>query len=255
MRKRVAAPYRTWDELFPKSDTSKLNRRARRDESFDFVRSQNSQLVLEYGLETTHRLHRLVEGIAAANLRLTRSLILASDFLLKSPRQGRQRLAPGERSEPGVAAGVGTSPERAAESIDHLSIDPFGMARRKQLEMTSTHLSLHYHLIFSTKERRVLIAKSWRERLHSYLGGILRSLRGLTSCYKVVEVAGIGLHAVLRACKLLIPLSAQYARIAKIGYLPHALHTRLFHFDQDFFWHFLDCSLFPWPSPALRFPQ
>jgi hypothetical protein len=91
MRKRVAAPCRTWDELFPKSDTSKLNRHARRDENFDFVRSQNSQLVLEYGLETTHRLHRLVEGIAAASLRLTRSLILASDFLLKSPRQGLLR--------------------------------------------------------------------------------------------------------------------------------------------------------------------
>lgn len=38
--------------------------------------------------------------------------------------------------------------------------------------MPSTHSSLHYHLIFSTKDRRPLITKDWRERLHAYLGGI-----------------------------------------------------------------------------------
>ena len=42
--------------------------------------------------------------------------------------------------------------------------------------MPSTHLSLHYHLVFSTKERRALIAPEWRERLHAYMGGILNSM-------------------------------------------------------------------------------
>ena len=42
--------------------------------------------------------------------------------------------------------------------------------------MPSTHLSLHYHLVFSTKERRAIIAPDWRERLHSYMGGILNSM-------------------------------------------------------------------------------
>ena len=42
--------------------------------------------------------------------------------------------------------------------------------------MSSTHLSLHYHLIFATKNHEPLIAQTWRERLHAYMGGILSSL-------------------------------------------------------------------------------
>jgi REP element-mobilizing transposase RayT len=45
--------------------------------------------------------------------------------------------------------------------------------------MPSTHLSLHYHLVFSTKERRPQIAAEWRDRLHAYLGGTLRTLGGV----------------------------------------------------------------------------
>jgi REP element-mobilizing transposase RayT len=42
--------------------------------------------------------------------------------------------------------------------------------------MPSTHTSLHYHLIFATKDREPLIAKPWRPELHSYLGGIIKGL-------------------------------------------------------------------------------
>jgi REP element-mobilizing transposase RayT len=45
--------------------------------------------------------------------------------------------------------------------------------------MPSTHLSLHYHVVFSTKNREALIARSWREQLHAYLGGIIRNLDGI----------------------------------------------------------------------------
>jgi putative transposase len=45
--------------------------------------------------------------------------------------------------------------------------------------MPSTHLSLHYHIVFSTKERRPLINAEWRERLHSFLGGSIRQLGGV----------------------------------------------------------------------------
>ena len=41
--------------------------------------------------------------------------------------------------------------------------------------MPSTHLSLHFHVVFSTKSREPLIAAEWRDRLHAYLGGIARS--------------------------------------------------------------------------------
>ena len=44
--------------------------------------------------------------------------------------------------------------------------------------MASTYLSLHYHLVFSTKNRAALIAPEWRLRLHDYLGGTIRGLGG-----------------------------------------------------------------------------
>ena len=46
--------------------------------------------------------------------------------------------------------------------------------------MASTYLSLHYHLVFSTKNREAFIAKEWRARLHKYLGGTVRGLGGFT---------------------------------------------------------------------------
>lgn len=72
--------------------------------------------------------------------------------------------------------------------------------------MPSTHLSLHYHIIFSTKERRHLIALPWRPDLHAYLGGIGRKLGGVP-----VAVGGtadhvhllVGLRATHRLADLL----------------------------------------------------
>lgn len=44
--------------------------------------------------------------------------------------------------------------------------------------MSSTYLSLHYHLVFGTKHREALMAPEWRTRLHDYLGGTIRGLGG-----------------------------------------------------------------------------
>jgi REP element-mobilizing transposase RayT len=44
--------------------------------------------------------------------------------------------------------------------------------------MASTYSSLHYHIVFSTKNRERLIAEAWRTRLHDYLGGMVRGLDG-----------------------------------------------------------------------------
>lgn len=55
--------------------------------------------------------------------------------------------------------------------------------------MPSTYTSLHFHLVFSTKERLPLIAEDWRERLHSYLGGIVKGLEGIP-----LAVGGINNH-------------------------------------------------------------
>ena len=42
--------------------------------------------------------------------------------------------------------------------------------------MASTHLSLHYHLIFATKNRELWLAATWRSRFHEYLGGVVQGL-------------------------------------------------------------------------------
>jgi REP element-mobilizing transposase RayT len=43
----------------------------------------------------------------------------------------------------------------------------------------SSFTCLNYHLIFSTKHRRPLIAATWQPRLFDYLGGILRGQGGV----------------------------------------------------------------------------
>ena len=53
----------------------------------------------------------------------------------------------------------------------------------------ATYLSLHYHLVFSTKNRAPLIADSWQTRLHEYLGGTVNGLGGF-----IQQVGGINDH-------------------------------------------------------------
>jgi len=43
----------------------------------------------------------------------------------------------------------------------------------------STHLSLHYHVVFSTRNRLPMITTDWQGDLHSYLGGILKTMKGV----------------------------------------------------------------------------
>jgi len=45
--------------------------------------------------------------------------------------------------------------------------------------MPATHLSLHYHIVFSTKDRHPFIAEAWQNRLHEYLGGLIRTAGGV----------------------------------------------------------------------------
>ncbi len=45
--------------------------------------------------------------------------------------------------------------------------------------MSSTHLSLHYHIVFGTKNHEAVITSAWGDRLHSYLGGVIRTLNGV----------------------------------------------------------------------------
>ena len=53
--------------------------------------------------------------------------------------------------------------------------------------MGSTFFSLHYHIVFSTKERRPFLRREWRPRLHSYLGGIINGMNGVPEIVGGVE--------------------------------------------------------------------
>ncbi len=55
--------------------------------------------------------------------------------------------------------------------------------------MSSTYLSLHYHLVFGTKNRIPSIDLPWRSRLHEYMGGTVRGLRGFPE-----EIGGTADH-------------------------------------------------------------
>jgi len=44
--------------------------------------------------------------------------------------------------------------------------------------MSSTYLSLHYHIVFATRNREPFIETTWRPRLHEYIGGILHGEDG-----------------------------------------------------------------------------
>jgi putative transposase len=67
--------------------------------------------------------------------------------------------------------------------------------------VASTHLSLHYHLVFSTKERVPSINHEIRERVHAYLGGVVRGMGGTP-----LEVGGTADHV-----HLLIGLKATHS--------------------------------------------
>jgi putative transposase len=55
--------------------------------------------------------------------------------------------------------------------------------------MSSTHLSLHYHIVFGTKNQEPLIQRAWRGDLHAYLGGIIRMANGIAE-----NIGGVSDH-------------------------------------------------------------
>lgn len=84
--------------------------------------------------------------------------------------------------------------------------------------MPSTHLSLHYHLVFSTKDRDPAIVPAWRERLHSFLGGIVGQLDGVPE-----SVGGVADHV-----HLLVGLGATH-RLADVMREMKSVSSRWVH--------------------------
>ncbi|MFN0084991.1 MAG: IS200/IS605 family transposase [Blastocatellia bacterium] len=79
----------------------------------------------------------------------------------------------------------------------------------------STHLSLHYHLIFSTKDRVAHIQADWRGRLHAYMGGIINDLGGVPETIGGVEDHVhllVGLRATHRLADVLRDIKASSSK-------------------------------------------
>ena len=45
--------------------------------------------------------------------------------------------------------------------------------------MPQTHLGLHYHVVFHTKGNQPSISEEWRDRLHAFIGGCVRTAGGV----------------------------------------------------------------------------
>ena len=69
--------------------------------------------------------------------------------------------------------------------------------------MANTYTSLHYHVVFSTKNRQPFLGEAIRERLFAYLGGIARE-NGMIA----LEIGGVADHVhLLLSIPASLPLS------------------------------------------------
>ena len=81
--------------------------------------------------------------------------------------------------------------------------------------MGSTFLSLHYHIVFSTKDRRPYVKSDWRPQLHEHLGGTVRGLGGVPEIIGGVE-DHVHLLAGLRAIHCLAEFMQELKKASSI---------------------------------------
>ena len=104
--------------------------------------------------------------------------------------------------------------------------------RHTKTIMPQTHLSLHYHLVFHTKDNRPLIHDDWRAALHSYLGGCLKTANAVP-----VAIGGTADHV-----HLLIGLRATHCladvvkdiKVASSKWVHTELNHRLFGWQNGY---------------------
>src|SRR5688572_5982118 len=98
--------------------------------------------------------------------------------------------------------------------------------------MSSTYLSLHYHLVFSTRKREPLIHDHWRDRLHDYLGGTFRGLGGYPEA-----VGGVADHVhILAGLNATKPLSDIMRELKKASsaWVHHEIGMRSFAWQEGY---------------------
>ena len=98
--------------------------------------------------------------------------------------------------------------------------------------MPSTHLSLHYHVVFSTKNRHPWIEPGWRDDLHRYLGGCVKTLDGIP-----VEIGGVSDHVHLllglRATHCLADVVREIKKVSS-RWIHEELHVSRFGWQEGY---------------------
>ena len=97
--------------------------------------------------------------------------------------------------------------------------------------MGSTFLSLHYHIVFSTKKRLPLIKASWRPPLHEYLGGTVRGLGGIPEIIGGVE-DHVHLLVGLRATHCLADFMQELKKASSVWAADN--HEKLFSWQEGY---------------------
>ncbi|MDB6137211.1 MAG: transposase [Verrucomicrobiaceae bacterium] len=98
--------------------------------------------------------------------------------------------------------------------------------------MPSTHACLLYHLVFSTKNRQLMLSKEWRARLHEYLGGMVRGLDGVS-----LGVGGVADHVHLLVLLKPVHCLADFMRDLKKGssaWVAEVAHEPSFRWQEGY---------------------
>ena len=96
----------------------------------------------------------------------------------------------------------------------------------------STYLSLHYHIVFGTKNRQPLIAPQWRSRLHEYLGGTIAGLGGFSQGVGGVE-DHVHLLVGLKATHTLADLMREVKRMSSM-WIHHQIGATTFAWQTGY---------------------
>lgn len=98
--------------------------------------------------------------------------------------------------------------------------------------MPQTHLSLHYHLVFHTKENRPSIRDEWKASLHAFLGGCLKTADAIP-----IAIGGTNNHvhllAGLRATHTLADV-VKDVKVASSKWVHQELGHRLFEWQKGY---------------------
>lgn len=98
--------------------------------------------------------------------------------------------------------------------------------------MPQTHLSLLYHIVFHTKDNHPSISDEWRQRLHSFIGGCVRTAGGIP-----VAVGGTADHAHLLMGLLATHRLADVVRDVKVAsskWVHTEIGARLFAWQKGY---------------------